>query len=613
MPEGRDDPALSATEELALARLALDEGDLHHAAGHLAGALARAPTLPEVHETLARLAAVGGGGGLDLFPINHHTFVGAVVARAHLLAAAGRPAEGLELLAAATGYAPGTEWAGVPWVIAPELAERLDAEHIARVLMQVCAALPDPVPRVGRGALAPYLTLARNAITVRPEHGLLLGAASALARRLGEVTLAIRWATRGVRSQPSKMGEVWLGYAYRSAGRTREALAALGRAVALDPDDLAIYADIAGTLAESGRLDEALEWTERALARDPSFDCAVHTAHRLRHLRDGDLAHLVALADFVRDHPDDSHEHGDLAQCCRGRPWLGQLTPAGGPLLDALRQAVADDDNGLGSAVRLPAVAPPSAVRTATSVAPGLRIEVAGTPEPDPREPRRASTRRLWHYADSVPTPALPAPSAAAVERIGQVAHPAWPHPPAAYDAAVGLAGLDVADLLGLLVHPPAAPANALGRLLAAQDPSVWVRGVQVWACLGLLHHRTDEPWADSTRRRVLVDLIWGVEDWVTEAALFALVTAAWVDPAVRSDVARVVAERLADAAAVARTRPVPIAVSLAHLALAAPALDPATAALATELLGDPPPRLPRPRNPLRRFWRRLTAARRRP
>ncbi|MFF0171614.1 tetratricopeptide repeat protein [Micromonospora profundi] len=612
MPEGRDDPALSATEELALARLALDEGDLRHAADHLASALARAPTLPEVHETLARLAAADGGG-LDLFPITHHTFVGAVVARAHLLAAAGRPAEGLELLAAATGHAPGAQWAGVPWVTASELVERLDPEHIARVLMQVCAALPDPVPRAGRNALSPYLTLARNAATVHPEHGLLLGAASALARRLGEVPLAIRWASRGVRFQPSKMGEVWLGYAYRSAGRTRDALAALYRAVELDPDDLAIYADIAGTLADTGRLDEALEWTERALARDPSFDCAVHTAHRLRHLRDGDLSHLVALADFIRDHPDDSHEHGDLAQCCRGRPWLGQLTPAGGPLVDALRQAVADDDNGLGSAVRLTAVAPPSALRTATSVAPGLRIEVTGTPEPDPREPRRASAQRLWNFAENVPTPAVPAPSAAAVERIGQVAHPAWPHPPAAYDAAVGLAGLDVGDLLGLLVHPPAAPANALGRLLAAQDPSIWVRGVQVWACLGLLHHRTDEPWEESTRRRVLLDLVWGVEDWVTEAAMFALVTAAWVDPDVRPDVAGVVAERLADVAAVTQARPVPIAVSLAHLALAAPELDAETASLATKLIGDlATPQLPRPRNPLRRLWQRLVTHRRR-
>ncbi|TDB69999.1 tetratricopeptide repeat protein, partial [Micromonospora sp. KC721] len=575
--EGRDESALTVAEELALARLALDSGDLPHAAGHLAAALVQAPTLPEVHETLAHIAAASGGD-LDLFPIGQRAFVGAVVARAHLLAAAGRPAEGLDLLVAATGHAPGVDWAGVPWVTAPELATRLDPERAARILMQVCTAVLDPVPRAGRPPLLPYLTLARHAVTAHPRHALLLGAASALARRLGEVTLAIDWAARGVRQEPSKLGEVWLGYAYRSAGRNREALAALERAVAHDPDDLAVYADIAGTLADTGRLDAALEWIDRALARDPTFDCAVHTAHRLRYLRDGDVAHLVALADFVRDHPDDSHEHGDLAECCRSRPWLGQVTPAAGAMVDALRRPPATGGTP-GPAVRLAVPEPPSAMRAGAAA--GLDIEVTGTSRPDPREPRRATTCQLWRYEGAIAAPTLPAPSADAAQRVRRLAHPAWPHPPAAYDAAVGLATLDLADLLGLLVHPPEPPETAMGRVLAGQDPSLWVRCVQVWACLGLLHHRTDEPWAESTRRRVLVELIWGVEDWITEAALFALVTAAWVDPAVRPDVARVVAERLADVAEVARARPVPIAVSLGHLALATPALDEESAALA--------------------------------
>ncbi|WP_434971395.1 tetratricopeptide repeat protein [Micromonospora peucetia] len=581
----------------------MDDGDLAHAAGHVAAALAQAPTLPEVHETLARLAAADGAGGVDLFPLQGQAYVGAVVARAHLLAATGRPAEGLDLLVAATGHAPGTDWAGVPWVTTPELAERLEPDRTARILMQVCAAVSDPVPRAGRAALAPYLALARNAVTIHPEHGLLLGAASALARRVGEIDLAIRWAARGVRAEPSKIGEVWLGYAYRSAGRTREALAALGRAVEHDPDDLTVYADLAGTLADNGRLDEALDWIDRALARDPSFDCAVHTAHRLRHQRDGDVAHLVALADFVRDHPDDTHEHGDLAESCRSRPWLGQVTPAIGAVVDALRQAVTDEQVGLG-AVRLDSPAPPSATRTAATFAPGLHVEVAGVPDPDPREPRRAVTSQLWRHDGTTVVPAVPPPSPEATARLRQLAHPAWPHPPAAYDAAVGLATLELADLLGLLAHPPEVPPTALGRVLG-HDPSLWVRCVQVWACLGLLHHRTDEPWAGSTRRRVLLDLVWGVEDWVTEAALFALVTAAWVDPAVRPDVARVVTERLADVATVARTRAVPIALSLAHLALASPALDPETAALAASLTATRP--TPRPRSGLRRLWRRLT------
>ncbi|GAA4575213.1 hypothetical protein GCM10023176_44080 [Micromonospora coerulea] len=604
MPDGTDDSALSAEEELALARLALGEGDLQHAADHVAAALVQAPTRPEVHEALSRLAAASGGD-LDLFPLGHHAFVGAVVARAHLLAAAGRPAEGLDLLAAATGYAPGADWAGVPWVTAPELPARLDPERTARILMQICAAVPDPVPRQFRDPLRPYLTLAGNAVAVHPGHALLLGAASALARRIGEVALAVTWAARGVRAEPSKLGEVWLGYAYRSAGRTRDALAALGRAVEHDPDDLAVYADIAGTLADTGRLDEALDWIDRALARDPTFDCAVHTAHRLRFQRDGDVAHLVALADFARDHPDDTHEHGDLAESCRSRPWLGQVTPAGGPMLDALRQALTAE-GAARIAVRLDALEPPSAMRTVATAVPGIDVEVAAVADPDPREPRRATTCQLWRYDGTTAAPALPVPSPAAADRIRQLAHPAWPHPPAAYDAAVGLATLELADLLGLLVHPPEAPPTALGRVLAGQDPSLWVRCVQVWACLGLLHHRTDEPWAGSTRRRVLLELVWGVEDWTTEASLFALVTAAWVDPAVRPDVARVMAERLADVAAVARERRVPIATSVAHLALATPDLDPATTALAHELTGAPATGTARPGR-LARLWHRLT------
>ncbi len=568
MAEGTDGRALPATEELALARRALDAGDLAHAANHVASALVRAPTLPEVHETLARLAAASGDGGLELFALHHHTFVGAVVARAHLLAAAGRAAEGLDLLVAATAHAPGADWAGVPWVTAPELAERIGPERAARVLMQVCAAAPDPVPAVDRQALAPYLTLARNAITVHPEHGLLLGTASALARRVGEVTLAVHWADRGVRAAPSKMGEVWLGYALRSAGRTREALTALRRAVDHDPDDLAVYADIAGTLADHGRLEEALTWIERALARNPSFDCAVHTAHRLRFQRDGEVRHLVELADFIRDHPDDSHEHGDLAECCRGRPWLGQLTPP----------------TPVGSTFSPPAAAVPPADGPATDALPSAVGPTASPP------------------AAGLPPsvgPVVVPPSAEAVRRIRQLAHPAWPHPPAAYDTAVGLATLDLADLLSLLAHPPEPPQSALGRVLSGQDPALWIRCVQVWTCLGLLHHRTDEPWAGSTRRRVLVKLA-DAGGEVAEPALFALVTAAWVDPSVRTDVAQLVTARLTAAVGDGAAPATP---SLAHLALATPDLDRHTVALAQTLAGIRPGRRDKP---LRRLLRGL-------
>ena len=519
-----EDSRRSADRDLEQARAALDRGEMHHAADHLAGAIAHAPTLPETHELLSQLAA-RADGALDLFPLEQHAFVGTVVARAHLLAAAGRPEDGLPLLAAASGHTPGVNWAGVPWVSDPALGVRIDPDLLARIVMQLCTAIGDPAPDAGRLALRPYLTVARHAVSAHPQHPLLLGAGSALARRVGEIDLAVDWAERGAQAGPSKLAEIWLGYAYRSAGRVDESLEALQRAVTYDPDDLSVYADIAGTLADAGRLDEALDWVDRALAQDPEFDCTVHTAHRLRFRADGELSHLVTLADFVRDHPDDTHEHTDLADCCAGTPWLSGVPAA---------------------------------------------------PATGPDQRRRP--------------PSTSPPSDASVKRLSRVAQTGWPHPPAAYDAALELMLVEPADLLSLLSFPPEPP-----------------RPSQVWACLGLLHHGTDEPWMRSTRRRTLVELAVAGEDQITEAALFALVTYAWIDPAARSDVAALVTGRLMGVTRSGADRS-PIAWSVAQLALATPGLRLDTRDLADSVIQEHrAPRIPRQRRRRRQLLRWLT------
>ncbi|RAK32873.1 tetratricopeptide repeat protein [Actinoplanes lutulentus] len=508
----------SSHRDIARARAALDRGENADAAGLLAGLLAHEPTLPEIHELLSRLAATTGGG-LDLFAAEPYESVGRTVARAHLLAASGRPEDGLPLLATASGSHPEIDWAGVPWVGEPALGVRVDPGVLARTIMRLCTAVGDPAPAETVDALKPYLTVVRHAVAAHGEQAMLLGAGSALARRLGEVSLAVDWAARGARAQPSKLGEIWLGYAYRSAGRMPEALAALRRAVAYDPDDLSVYADVAATLADLDRLDEALRWTELALERDPDFDCVVHTAHRLRYRADGDVGHLVALADFIRDHPDDAHEHTDLEECCRESPWLGGM-PAGAPL-------------------------------------------------PAGRAPVNAE------------------PSADAVRRLLRVASPTWAHPPAAYDRALGLVLVEPWELLALLAHP---------SVTEARQPT----GLEVWACLGLLHHGSEEPWLESSRRRLLLGLLDGDLDRVTQAALFALVTYAWVDPEARADVAAVVTGRLTEMASG------PAARAVAELALAAPGLDRPTRELASATIRVPA--IPRQRS--RTVWRRFTPRR---
>jgi hypothetical protein len=160
------------------------------------------------------------------------------------------------------------------------------------------------------------------------------------------------------------------------------------------------------------------------------------------------------------------------------------------------------------------------------------------------------------------------------------VAGQTWPHPPGAYDRALGLVLVEPWELLALLAHPETV-------------------GLEVWACLGLLHHGTEEPWAESSRRRLLLGLLDGDVDRVTQAALFALIAYAWVDPEAREDIAAVVAGRLTETASGTSAR------AVAELALAAPGLDRPTRELATATLRVPavPRQRGRGRSLLR--WRR--------
>jgi hypothetical protein len=217
----------------------------------------------------------------------------------------------------------------------------------------------------------------------------------------------------------------------------------------------------------------------------------------------------------------------------------------------------------------------------------------------------------LWHYVGTAVRPAFAPPSTAATASLHEAASAVWAHPVAAYDRAIAFAGIPLDDLLGLLVHVPA-PVGENWRDLDRIDPCYWPRFAQACVCLGILHHRADEPWSVSTRRRVLVDIATGIEDWTTDSAMFALITAAWMDPSARSDVAALVTRRFAGVYKAMRHRTVSIAVSVATLVLLTPEIDVPVRREARRLLaasGKPPSHiLPRlgGRRLFRVAWRRL-------
>lgn len=594
--EGTADPRLEARGELSMALLAVDSGDLGHGAEHVARALVYAPALPEAHELLARLA-VHPEGGAELFPLpaanGSPVSLGTVVARAHTLAVLGRPGDALPLLVSAQRHSPDGRWADAAWMYDPNVAWRIGPEAVEACALRLAQVVPEPPPEERSAAIAPYLALVRSTVAAFPGHAGLLWTASVLLRRSGDAAAGADLALRSEAARPSFHAATAAGYAFRAQQRWQDAEDAWIRALGFEPRNVALHTDIGELLASAGRPRDGLSWIERGLSIDPQHPGAFATARGLRFRIDGELHHLVELADHLRDHPGSGHGDRVLAHGSQSRWWLGPIPPASESVVNALHQVLDDDRfvRGAGLSLTVSAPEPPSALLAFQRALPGSEVAIASAPQPDPRlsvpeafarGPIHTVGLRLWSFAGPAARPAVAPPSEQAAAAVRGAATYPWRHLPGAYDDAVRLSGLPLRDLLGLLVHPPE-PLN--------EDPIVWpawIRRVQAWACLGIAHHRGDEPWIDSTRRSVLVDLAYGPDDWTCEAALLALAATAWTQPGPRSDIAELVAWRFLAALEAERTRPVTILDSLAHLVLATPGVHADIASLAREALTRP-------------------------
>jgi hypothetical protein len=315
---------------------------------------------------------------------------------------------------------------------------------------------------------------------------------------------------------------------------------------------------------------ENVEDKLRELAADDQFPHRDAARRALRFRADGDVADLVAVAD-------DPHACGTtevlLAMAAQQRTWLNWVPMPEEAVSNVARDMArrrAGGENGTITELGLSGGEPASALAAFVRSAGGpVQIAIAEFGEPDMRVPLRPGRFAVWRYRGSEAEPAVAPPSAEAVQTLYRVGAEPWQSPLAGFVQAEPLGALSLDDLLGLLVHPPQAPDIPRYQVLATSDPVYWYRLLQPWVCLGILHHEKHQPWAMSTRRQVLVDLAFGVEDWVSDAALFALVAQAYRDPSVRDEVRVLVRDRLV--AATEAPRPVMIWSSLAHLMLITP------------------------------------------
>jgi len=302
-----------ANRDLAAARKALDSGNLPHAAVHVSNALVAAPSLPEVHELLVRLAS-HPQGGRELFPLGESLSLAGVLARAHVAASEHDYDHALGLLAKAQAFAPDVAWADVPWIASEEAAERASAEmviHVAGTLHELLRTQDSADLRV---ALRPYLPLIRNSIAAHPDNDRLLALAGYLFRRF-DAAEAARYAARADELNPSQATAVALGYAYRDLGRTQDALAAWDHAIERGgANTLSVYSDIESMLLEADRPADAIAYAERALALDKDHICSRVTVLAARFRQTQKAEYFDGLQDIYKTSPESSHARGCAAR-----------------------------------------------------------------------------------------------------------------------------------------------------------------------------------------------------------------------------------------------------------------------------------------------------------
>jgi tetratricopeptide (TPR) repeat protein len=566
-----------AERELALAYKRLAEADVEHAAAHFARAIAADPSMPDAYEQLELLSAGVGEFG-DLFPPGDQpNAAGVVAARAYIAARNGDPQQALTDIIAVTLHEPAKPWTETAWW--PDLATALSPRPAGLLLAEMADELPTPRDNAH---FAPFLALARDLTDQHPADIELAVRVSGLARALGANGDASRWCARAEGLTPGPLGSIMLGFALRDAGRYSETEAAWMHAIDADPDNIDVYVDLATTLIQQDRATEGKRWLGRALSRDPAHVGARSMRHALRFADNTEIRHLIALVDEARDVNAVEGAYSQvaltaLATACDGKMWLSRVPMPTEAVATSANQFGRDQADGSAKLITkwaVTAIEPASAVAAAAPVmVPGTEIDFAACPPPDLRVPLVESAYRIWRYEGTTAIPAVPEPSEQAAALLRTVANLSWTQPIGAYEHAAAFAGTSLDDLLGLLGHIPAAPANPRWEHLNSRTITYWPRLAAAWICLGILYHQPDQPWATSTRREVLVALVNGVEDWVTDSALFALVVAAWAAPESRADVLGIVRARLAAAGRTRIRRMMSIAPSIAELALITPGM----------------------------------------
>lgn len=534
-------------QDIAIARQALAENNLKHAAHHIAWALQADPENVAALAILDQIVAAAPDPK-TVVPLQSSMSSAEVAVHAYMSAERGDYDTAFNLIGQVNTALPDGRflpWAG-EWLGRSE-AHTTASGEVIRLIAGVTQLykgenITDPQLRPRLDRLVDGLALYVNAQPKNEaEPGLNLAYALIL-RRVGRFEESLARAKRSYDADPNPFALVAIAYAQRGMGQINAALESFQTAVALDPTYVEVYNDIGDLLISSGRIEEGTVAYGKTLDTQPDNHWAAPNYYFFQYKLDGDVYWKRKLNAFVASHPDNQLA-AELARGLSpdGVPFVDYLPRPSEAIINLARQVAEQVPDITGDfKVGLSALEPPSAVLAVNRfLSPDAQVVLdAQVQRPDPRKPLRNSPYVLWKYDGINASPALPEPSTQTAQAVGKIAETpfnikSWSE--AARELGKTLGEGKIEDVLRVMVHPPAAPEGVV-----AWD---WIQRVQIAAALTIaytsadweraipkkgLFSKSSEP---SPRHAALYGLLFGIGDWTTTAAIIALTQIALQEP----------------------------------------------------------------------------------
>jgi tetratricopeptide (TPR) repeat protein len=522
-------------QDLDLARQAIKKGEIHHAAHHLACVVALDPKRPGLAEAIAAWMKLSDTP-LSHVDVTNGIYYGVAALRAMVLARLGDSAGAVLLLLqvlAAKPDAPFLDLVG-EWLTPPVARALPPAPALASMLKWV----QHDHLRVG------LFPLVQRIHEAQPAEGQATWLLSRLLRMSGKAKEALALLTEVHPVHPSYFTAIGLAAARKETGDVEGCIAANEEALQFRADDIGVRLDLGDTHLELGRFDAARAAYAAVLEQQPNHDWA-HPSLVYLDVREGKLEAVAALEALARD-----AKPGTRAAVLfdRVRPYVLSLTPPSSSIVNAIVGAL--QRNFTPKKFGVSSLEPASVVASVNDLIPGIAIDFAEVPSPDPRKPRRKLPfKSVWTYEasgfagilggiDLQARPGVAPPAEEVMRAIATIAssafnRAAWAE--AAQDLGARLGPDAVRAILGAMAYPGPRPEG--------MTPWDWRFRVQVVAALTLLG--VDRGWTNSARQRAFFTLLYGPVDWATTAALVAMTELACRVPEQRKTLADIMLEEL--------------------------------------------------------------------